>query len=81
MAGNQSTDCGIIQSEDYNVDFIEKNGKVVMLRCRFCCKFIKRTSPHWYCPHCEQSFLEDVSTEDQKEIEDILEMCKDYGDY
>jgi Zn finger protein HypA/HybF involved in hydrogenase expression len=67
-------------SEDLRVDFILKpdngeqvlDGDIVVLRCRTCCKFIKKNYGKWYCPHCGISFVEGIDKENIECTEELM---------
>lgn len=49
--------------------------KLLMMKCLACGKFVRKCWPSFYCPHCQISFIPNVSTESLKETEEIMRLC------
>lgn len=58
---------------------VDDDGKVVCLKCGVCNKFIKKDWDHFYCPHCDVSFIEGLSAEDQRCSENLVNYLEDIG--
>lgn len=60
------------------VDFISKpNGDIVCLRCIECNKFIAKAWEHFYCPHCDFSFMDGVPASKLREAEKLINFIED----
>ena len=58
----------------HNLEYVlnESNGKVISLRCKVCNKFIKRDWTAFYCPHCDATFMEGVTAEQQRCVDNLI---------
>ena len=70
-----------VKLNDLDFQFLEyvydSDGKIICLRCASCTKFIARDWDNFYCPHCEVSFMDNVTTEDQKCTENLINYIED----
>jgi len=72
-----------VQMNNMHLQFLEivtdDDNNVICFRCEICNKFIKRAWSSFFCPHCDVSFMEDVSSDDQRSIENLINYIEDIG--
>ncbi len=61
-----------------NIEMVEDDqGNVISLRCMHCNKFVSKKIEHFYCPHCQGTFLDGVTFEDMMATENLVKYLED----